>query len=665
MAISYRPDIDGLRAIAVLAVVFFHLGIEMFSGGYVGVDVFFVISGYLITSIIVRDLDANRFSIARFYERRCRRILPALGAVTLATLAAGFVLFDSTQLKNLGGTSFATAFFSSNFNFFMDTGYFAAPSESKPLLHTWSLAVEEQYYIFFPLLMIGLSRFAGKKYARWLTAIGICSLAISVFFMHRRPAATFFLLPARTWELLIGSLLAVGVFKPTNSQVWRNILSIAGLVAILASVHWYTDETPFPGYAALLPTVGTALIIYAGIGGKSIVGQAISLKPVVFIGLISYSLYLWHWPAIVFAKYYAVVELTNAQIAALLAVVLLVSALSWKYIEGPFRKDSLLKTRRQVFVWSAVVTLVMAVFGGLLYQNGGYPSRYEFEKDIFRAVDDPYWDKLRLCERQTFSTDEIQDLCTIGTGDGDPEILLWGDSHARAIAAGVDSSARANGTSGVVSTRSACFPLLGVVRQAGTSCKEFNDRMLDYVGSNPTIETVILAGRWALATNGTRVHREEGKYIQLEDTRSGDSSSSNDVLFGSGLGRIVGELQKMGRKVVLVEQVPEVGYEVPSALFVSLLSGRDVSKLIAPSLEEYSNRNRSSSAVIDSIKSAHNIDVLYPADALCGERCRVVDGRVPLYLDAHHLSVPAARSIASIFDSATQPRTQGETGSGE
>lgn len=648
MAIAYRADIDGLRAIAVVAVVLFHLGLESFSGGYVGVDIFFVISGYLITSIILRELQENRFSIARFYERRCRRILPALTAVVLACALAGVVLFDATRLQNLGETTLATALFSSNFNFFLDTGYFAAPSEAKPLLHTWSLAVEEQYYIFFPLLMIGIAKFAGGKYARWLFALGGISLALSVMYVMRRPAATFFLIPFRTWELMIGSLLAVGVVKPMTSQSGRDILSVVGLIAMLASITLFTDETPFPGYAALLPTVGSAAIIYAGIGGKSVVGRAISIRPIVFVGLISYSFYLWHWPAILFVKYYNVVALSVWQTTALLVIVFAFSALSWKYIEGPFRNKQFVKTRRQVFTLSVVASLAMIAIGGLFVIQKGLPGRYSFDDPITLAVEDPLWDKWIDCEREIRSGD--LDLCNIGKEGETQDVLLWGDSHARGIAAAVHQSALDNSKSGAIATRSACLPLLGIDREGRTSCAEFNEQILRYVQDRPGIHTVILAGRWALSANGTRLHLEEGSTVRLVDTGTADAHLTNVDLISIGMDRTVRGLQNLGRRVVIVEQVPEIGYEVPAALFATLLSGRDVADLIAPSIEEYQERNMESSSVIDSLRQVHDFDVVHPASLLCGSVCDVATGNTPIYRDNNHLSIPGARKLSTLFD---------------
>ena len=285
MTPKYRPDIDGLRAVAVLSIVFFHLDIPPFTGGYVGVDIFFVISGYLITSIIVRELQAGNFSIARFYERRVRRILPALVVVLVGTLLLGLLLLNPAQLEDLGKAAAATSVFSSNIFFFLGAGYFDGPSELKPLLHTWSLAVEEQFYILFPFVLILIARYAGGKFGGWLTALALLSFIACVAYTPQDETATFYLIPFRAWELLIGGILAVQLFRPLENKAARNLLSAAGLVMMLVAVFMFTPETLFPGYTAALPTLGTALIIYAGTGSTSLVVNRVLATPVSYTHL--------------------------------------------------------------------------------------------------------------------------------------------------------------------------------------------------------------------------------------------------------------------------------------------------------------------------------------------------------------------------------------------
>lgn len=279
MSLTYRADIDGLRAIAVLAVIFFHAGVPGFSGGFVGVDVFFVISGFLITSIIIKEIHAGQFSIARFYERRIRRIFPALFPVIAFTVAISAILFDADTFKGFGKSITATTFFGSNILFWKESGYFDASSITKPMLHTWSLAVEEQFYIFFPILLIAITRFSKSRYFQWLLGIGLVSLITSIYGVYTtHQVASFYLVPTRAWELLCGSILALGVIPQLRSNFHRHLFSIAGLGLIFFSVGRYTEDTLFPGAAALTPVLGASLIIFSGMGGgdQRLVGSSAS-----------------------------------------------------------------------------------------------------------------------------------------------------------------------------------------------------------------------------------------------------------------------------------------------------------------------------------------------------------------------------------------------------
>jgi peptidoglycan/LPS O-acetylase OafA/YrhL len=355
MEIKYRADIDGLRAIAVLAVLLFHTDVPGFTGGFVGVDVFFVISGYLITSIILKEIKAEQFSIARFYERRIRRIFPALFPVISFVLVVGAYLFDANAFKDLGQSIAATTLFSSNILFWRESGYFAAPSLQKPLLHTWSLAVEEQFYIFFPLSLMAIHRYLKGKYFVWLVIAFILSLVASIYGVVYHPAATFYLVPTRAWELMVGSILALGVLPDLSKNWQRNALTISGLALILYSIVAYTEATPFPGIAALAPVMGSGLIIYSGKGGSHQAQKLFTARPLVFIGLISYSLYLWHWPLVAFTKYLLFRPFNGVDSAAIILASVLIASFSWKFIEQPFRgKQMLFPERKKLFAFLAL-----------------------------------------------------------------------------------------------------------------------------------------------------------------------------------------------------------------------------------------------------------------------------------------------------------------------
>ena len=652
MTPKYRPDIDGLRAVAVLSILFFHVGIKHFSGGYVGVDIFFVISGYLITSIIVRELAAGEFSIARFYERRVRRILPALTVVVVATLLAGLVFLSPAQLEELGRSATATSVFSSNIFFFLGSGYFDGSSELKPLLHTWSLAVEEQYYILFPFLLMLIAKRFSSRFGVWLISIGLISLLACIYWTGVNGSATFYLIPFRAWELLIGSVLALQLIPKLEGAAARNALSTAGLAMMLTSVFVFTHDTPFPGAAALLPTVGTAFIIHAGAGGKTFVNRALSVRPMVFFGLISYSLYLWHWPIVVFAKQYLINEWTDLETGLILIFIIFLSTLSWRFVETPFRNRQLLGPRERLFVRFAVVTAVVISASLTLVFMNGFPGRSTTApmSDVMAA--DPGWQHWKNCEEAGEKEGGTSNLCGIGAQDSPPTFLLWGDSHALSMASAVNLSAGRQGAAGLLAVRTACPPLLSIHRPGEPSCAEFNASILEHVGGRPDIETVVLAARWAFVSNGTRYKNESGRSMSLVDLDSGETETGdNAVLFELGLWRTIKALERLGKNIVLVTQVPEIGHDVPAATYSAKLTGRDVNAMIAPSIAEYRERTSTVTRVFDTLQAEQNLTIVDPSELLCdGQNCRVVMDGTPLYRDDNHLSLRGCVLVADLFD---------------
>src|SRR5579863_5540660 len=303
---KYRPDVDGLRALAVLSVLFFHTGFAPFRGGFVGVDIFYVISGYLITSILLKDLTEGKFSIVAFYERRMRRIFPALFTVLLFAIAAGTVLFDPEEMKIFGKALVTTTLFVSNLYYWHSArplGYFDKAVSSQALLHTWSLSVEEQFYLFFPVTLFLLYRWTKGKVKVWLVALAAVSFAMNIWATQHKPVVAFYWIMPRAWELLAGALLAVKALPPLVNRLARELAGLFGLGMILVAVNLSIREASFPGYIVLLPCLGTFLVIYAGEGGQCLARTLLSFRPLVFIGVISYSLYLWHWPIIVFSRH--------------------------------------------------------------------------------------------------------------------------------------------------------------------------------------------------------------------------------------------------------------------------------------------------------------------------------------------------------------------------
>ena len=363
----YRPEIDGLRAIAVAAVILFHAGFALFSGGFVGVDVFFVISGFLITSIIVEELKTGRFSVLRFYERRARRILPALFTVMAACVPFAYRLLSPDDLQDFAQSLAAICLFSSNVLFWGESGYFDTQAELKPLLHTWSLAVEEQFYVAFPLLLLAAWRLGRKFLLALIGVIAVVSLVTSVDEVRNFPSAAFYLLPSRAWQLLVGALASFVADrwrtvdgKGSLGPIAGEIVGWGGMAMIILALFLFDERTPFPGLNAALPTLGTALVLL-GASDRTSVGRMLAWRPLVGLGLISYSAYLWHQPLFAFTKHALLAELPADLAIVLCAVTIVLACLSWRYVEQPFRDRSLI-SRGAVFALSAAG---MAAFVGL------------------------------------------------------------------------------------------------------------------------------------------------------------------------------------------------------------------------------------------------------------------------------------------------------------
>lgn len=434
-SLPYRRDIDGLRALAILPVVFYHLGLGGFTGGYVGVDVFLVISGYLITSIIRREQQAGRFSFVDFWARRARRILPALFVMMAASLVIGWFLMAPRDYEELGRSVRYQTMFASNILFWKQDGYFDAASEFKPLLHTWSLSVEEQFYILFPLLLAAVS----GRLLRWrlaiLLAVLALSLAASVWAVNQRPGSAFFLLPMRAWELLAGAALALLPGASRGHSQWSlQLAATLGIAAILLPVFFYDSDTPFPGLAALPAVLGTALLIWANGAGDTWVRRLLGWQPLVWFGLISYSLYLWHWPLYVFVQYHALETLGLPARLGLLAASIGLAALSLYYVEAPFRERKLFAGRRQMLGAALCSLLLLGVVGQLVRHYDGVPSRLS-EEALRYAKASKWRDGQTDCmfDKKALSQESICRFPAELAAER-PLLVSWGDSHSAALA---------------------------------------------------------------------------------------------------------------------------------------------------------------------------------------------------------------------------------------
>jgi peptidoglycan/LPS O-acetylase OafA/YrhL len=536
---SYRADIDGLRAVAVLLVFAYHLetftvGFAAAWGGFIGVDVFFVISGFLISSVILREIETESFSLKEFYRRRIRRILPALMVMMLVTAIVNSYYMLPSQLYAFAKSLLAATFSLSNFYFLSTSGYFSSNAD-KPLLHTWSLAVEEQFYILFPLFLLLLRRFFPKRFKSAILFVAAASFLLSVWVVHKSPTAAFYLPTTRTWELLLGTMLAIDVFPRVETALGRNLLSATGLLAILIAGFTYTGSVPFPGASALVPCAGAAFIIAAGETGSSIVGRLLSLRPVVFIGLISYSLYLWHWPIILF-QHMAMLQPRNASNHAIKGSIVIASfvlaTLSWRFIETPFRKGKFMLKGASAFRFAAASAAVLTVFASTILVSHGLPSRYSQRQ-------------LALASYVDYTAPGQEGVCSIESGGGakfnvshclhqDPSkknYLLIGDSHAAHLWYGLQKTfpdinfqeASASGCEPSARAKPDASPFQRLDRHL---FPEFCRPLMDYV-FNDYLNThhpdrILLAARW-----------EEDDLPRLDDTlRSLKARHFDVLLFG-------------------------------------------------------------------------------------------------------------------------------------
>lgn len=429
---KYRRDIDGLRALAVLPVIFFHANFNIFSGGYVGVDIFFVISGYLITSILLIEIKENRFSISSFYLRRARRILPALFCVIIACIPFAWLWLLPGDMKDFSQSAIATVAFVSNFFFWLKTGYFDIEAEFKPLLHTWSLAVEEQYYLFFPFLLYVLLKLQNKFVVSLLIVIVLISLLIAQWGSSHSPTANFFLFPSRLWELLLGAITAIYLTRNSSSyksnKLINEFLSLLGLIFISMAIFGLNKNTPYPSIYTLLPTIGTVLIIVFS-NNEVLVGKLLSNELIVRIGVISYSAYLWHQPLFAFARYRTLGELKPITTLTLIGITLVLAYITWRLIENPFRRTIKTKSFSLICVCLVAAILIAGIFGhttnGFSHDRkiSGLPDNYLENALVARKINQGIDGKLCISN--------FASLCQVTSFDSEnPSILMIGDSHS-------------------------------------------------------------------------------------------------------------------------------------------------------------------------------------------------------------------------------------------
>jgi len=641
---KYRPDVDGLRAIAIVPVVLYHADVPWFGGGFVGVDVFYVISGYLITRIIVDELDATgSFSFVNFYERRARRIFPPLFVMmAVASIIAAFVLLP-TALENFGKSVMAASLFSANFFFWKTSGYFGPAADRLPLLHTWSLAVEEQFYIIFPLFLVLVRRWSAKAVLPAIALGAAASFAANCYVAQRYPLSAFYLAPFRAWELALGSLITLGAFPAVTHGAARAGLASLGLGMIAFAILRYTSATPYPGIAAFLPCAGAALLIHTGQSGPSPIRTLLSARLMVGLGLISYSLYLWHWPLIVFAKYASLHALSIAATSSLLAASVVLAVISWRYVEMPIRRRAVFPNRPRLFAAAAYSTVALVAFGAVCTMDGGLPWRVPADVlALDRAGHDENFDVLD-CHDMMAAAIRADRLCRIGDASAPGSWMVWGDSDAWALKPAIDKWMRENGEAGWISTRGGCAPLLGVERPVWEPCKEPNDATLDFIGRH-TVDRVLFAAAWS-GYPSLALRDEKSTGISAEETRR-VLNDAVDSTFATLAARNV--------KIYLFDTIPGAKMNVPDTLGRAQYFHEKID--IRFSIEEFQSRNQFFDAAFRR-NSRYIAGRFSPAKTICATgTCEVLTaGGVPLYSDANHPSSGAADVFVAILRDGYSP----------
>ena len=626
--LKYRAEIDGLRAIAVIPVILFHAGFELFSGGFVGVDVFFVISGYLITTILIKDLENNSFSLVNFYERRARRILPALYFMIITSVIIGWFILTPYFYRDLFQTITATSLFMSNYLIYLKSGYFAAIADLKPFLHTWSLAVEEQYYVLFPILLFLFWRFGRIATVLLLIALLIFSFLYCLWALDHHPNANFLLLPSRAWELLAGCLVAFFIQK--KGLLSNNFLATLGLVAIIFSVFVFDSSTPFPSYYTLVPVLGAmAIIIFAN--EKTLVAQILRARIIVGLGLISYSLYLWHQPVFSFLKHLLFTKPTYFQSFVALVLICLISIFSWQYVERPFRNKKKF-SKKSIIIFSIVFIIATALLGLLGHKKMGFTNRLSTET---RMISEGSFDKNpRQFEcKYLDEKSEIDETCLIGDKkNAEPSIAIIGDSHADHLLQSFHNQLLLEGLTAYNFSFKNCSPVSFISTTSDFTENICFEKISNFIKDNKNVNKVIVAFRWVTSIPGKgygNFSRENLLDKKILKSRGEIIAKKLENLAGSEI------------ELTLVYPVPEAGEDVPNYTVKKRILGKKNFILRIP-YALFMERNKYAYYALNLVSTTKAIIRVYPSQVLCEEipdgYCETVFNSKSLYYDDDHLT---------------------------
>lgn len=611
----YRPDIDGLRAVAIVPVVAYHLRLPLVTGGFAGVDVFFVISGFLVGSLILREIGAGAFTFADFYRRRIARIVPALLAVAVATLGAGWRFLPPPDYEQLALSVLAAVGSVSNIFFWQRTSYFDPALDGAPMLHTWSLGVEEQFYVVAPVLLLLATRLRAAALKAAVAGVSALSFVLCVAATSRAPEAAFYLLPFRFWELGLGLLVALRLVPVPRRRVARAGAGLTGLALIAASTLVYTSATPFPGVAALAPCLGAAMVIHAGLDGEpALPNRLLGWGPVRFVGLVSYSLYLWHWPFIVLqtsdAAFFADGDKLRSKLG-LFAIVFTVAVLSWRFVERPAREAARGRPASVIVPWASAAALVAAVCGVVLAFSG-FADRYPPEAARLAAY--PADDFGHFRRKRCFITqeDRLADFdarACLAPAPDKPNELLLGDSHAAHLWHGLSSVLP--GVNFEEAAVAGCPPTIVDPGRSKPFCRDVMDGVYASLKDRPPAK-LILAARWR----------------------------PNDV---EPLAETLRRVRAMGVRTVLIGPIVQYGYALPRLLADGIRFG-DPDRA-----SRFRDREAEALDVrLGALARSAGVDYISLQALLCGsDRCVTLDDeRAPLQFDGGHLTAGGSTFVA-------------------
>lgn len=657
---KYRAEIDGLRALAVLPVVFYHAGFNFLSGGFIGVDIFFVISGYLITTLILEEASAGNFSITRFYERRARRILPALFSVVALCFPFAWYLLPASDLFEFCQSVQALVLFLSNYLFMDKSGYFDAAAELKPLLHTWSLAVEEQYYALFPLLLVTSYRYLKINGLKVILIFFVfASLFASYIAIKLAPTFNFFSLPTRSWELLVGALAAISLIqnKRETDRAVAQSASLIGVLGIVISITCFDKSIPIPSFYVLLPTLCTALIIrYAT--AKTIVGEILSTPPFVSVGLLSYSFYLIHQPIFVFARHASMEELSPRLMIVLIGLTFVFAYVSWRFIEQPFRQKEFL-SRRKIFIYWAMVSFAFLVIASIATSNEGFPERFHIPENLSQEFKR---DSTALGCSTISSNYEYIKACEYGEKPSSHQIKIavLGDSHSEKINKLLDKLGRENGFSYVHIGLGGCPPLIGVDVVKGNwrsgVCSELAEKQFTYVRDHG-IKKILLVARWALYTENDD-HEKMVSYFLVSDKHKNISQENSRLVFYDQLKSTIQMYRSVGVEIFVLLQPPQQLIE-PIRFYQKLYKSDTFSfneayefiHKVSVTYPQHLSLQRFNRVTFDRQSKEEVVNILNPDPYFCNQTvCDFGTVDRTYYSDTNHLSTDGLQKIRSLVE---------------